>query len=112
MAVKYVGNAATFNFEGTLYARPDVYAKNPSFYDHSYDTPIKGLSVERAEKMAASSNIHKFEDANTGADILEEATAPNIDNAHLDVEPEDLPQVDPKDDAFLVTDNSKIPAKK
>lgn len=91
MALKYTGNAATFNFEGKLYARPDVYAKNPTMYDASYDSPIIGLSRERAARMSASSNLHSFEDEK-GVDVLESVTEPmNIvpsdasADVHLDV---------------------------
>lgn len=80
MALKYVGRARTFNFEGVLYAHPDEYRRHPDFYDHSYDTPIKGLSKERALRMAAESNLHQFEEVSTGENILEQATTPsNVD---------------------------------
>lgn len=94
MLLKYTGNAATFNFEGTLYARKDVYDKAPHLYDHSYDTPIKGLSKERAAKMAATSNMHHFEDVTSGEDVLEAITSPSVvvaSNASPDVVKLDTP---------------------
>lgn len=76
MAFKYTGRARTFNFHGKLYAHPDLYRKHPHFYDASYDSPITGMTREFAEKMAANSNLHSFEDTSSGGDVLEQATAP------------------------------------
>lgn len=94
MALKYIGSADTFNFEGKIYAKPELYRKHPHFYDHSYDTPIAGLTKERAAKLSAQSSLHLFEDEK-GNEVLEEVTAPSMPSGttHDTIKPEALKEL-------------------
>ena len=74
MPLKYTGRAKVLDFEGTKYAHPDYFVKGE--HDYTFDTPIKGLTKERALSMMDRTNIHNFEDTTDGADLLEKVTAP------------------------------------
>lgn len=94
MALKYTGNSRTFIFEDTIYADPKIF--DPKLHHHSYDTPIRGLSKERALRMVAQDpNIHSFED--DGKDLLEQATTPDVPDGDLSiVKPEVVTKKDGK----------------
>lgn len=77
MAFKYTGNADTFTFRGKIYAKPDIYAKNPKAYDGSYDDPIPGITEQFAANMSAQSNLHSFIDTKDNQVVLEKVTAPS-----------------------------------
>lgn len=88
MPLKYTGRARTFNFEGKIYAHPDIY--DPKFHHASYDSPITGLTPERALRYT-DSNLHSFEDTRTGNDLLDQTTLPDVpDNDISTVKPEAL----------------------
>jgi hypothetical protein len=85
MALKYTGSSDVFIFGGRRYAKPELYKKNPSMYDASYDSPIRGLTVEKAQTYIESSSLHSFEEG--GEDLEEKLTAPpviGVDTALVD----------------------------
>ena len=85
MALQYTGRARTLSFHGKVYAKKELYDKNPSAFSGSLDKPIPGMTKELALSMVERSNLHSFEDVSSGEDLLEQSTAPVAENIPADV---------------------------
>lgn len=82
MALIYTGRSSMIVMPdtGKKYIRdPKEFARNfpGQEYDGTFDKPIPGMTQEMALHLMAQSNMHSFELAKTGEDLLDKVTTPD-----------------------------------